>query len=150
MRLSIRRIASEVRDRLLQERLISLGDYLTAARDEIRLLAQVENQKGIETLDDIPEAEGIDGVFIGRPDDPAVKTAVLESIRKMMDSGKAAVIPTSDEALQRQCYEIGARFIATEIDPRYSQRTFAPPHRLLARGFTMRTGGLKRQWSLGK
>ena len=106
----------------------AIGDYLTTARDEICLLAQVENQKGMEALDDILTVDGLDGVFIGPSDLAAdmgfigqagaaeVKAAVLAAITKIVASGKAAGILTLDTDLQRQCGDIGATFIATEID----------------------------------
>lgn len=106
----------------------AIGDYLTTAREEICLLAQVENQKGMDALDDILAVEGLDGVFIGPSDLAAdmgfigqagaaeVKAAVLGAIKKIVASGKAAGILTLDEDLQQQCRDIGATFIATEID----------------------------------
>ncbi|GGA25941.1 aldolase/citrate lyase family protein [Neptunicoccus cionae] len=105
-----------------------IADYLTTARDEICLLAQVENQKGMEALDDILAVEGLDGVFIGPSDlaadmgyigqagAPAVKTAVLDAMERIVDSGKAAGILTLDTELQEKCRDLGATFIATDID----------------------------------
>lgn len=106
----------------------AISDYLTTARDEICLLAQVENQKGMAALDEILAVEGLDGVFIGPADlaadmgfigqagAPEVKTAVLGAIERIVAAGKAAGILTLDTELQQQCREIGACFIATEID----------------------------------
>lgn len=106
----------------------AIGDYLTTARDEICLLAQVENQKGMAALDDILKVDGLDGVFIGPSDLAAdmgfigqagaaeVKAAVLRAMEKIVASGKAAGILTLDQGLQQECCEIGATFIATEID----------------------------------
>ncbi|APG49225.1 aldolase/citrate lyase family protein [Phaeobacter porticola] len=106
----------------------AIGDYLTTARDEICLLAQVENQKGMAALDDILKVDGLDGVFIGPSDLAAdmgfigqagaaeVKAAVLGAMEKIVASGKAAGILTLDQGLQQECREIGATFIATEID----------------------------------
>ncbi len=106
----------------------AIGDYLTTARAEICLLAQVENQKGMAALDDILAVDGIDGVFIGPSDlaadmgfigqagAPEVKAAVLSATRKIVAAGKAAGILTMDADLQQQCRDIGASFIATEID----------------------------------
>lgn len=106
----------------------AISDYLTSARDEICLLAQIESQKGMEALDEILKVDGLDGVFIGPSDlaadmgfigqagAPEVKAAVLEALQKIVASGKAAGILTLDTALQQQCREIGASFIATEID----------------------------------
>ncbi|MEP5153884.1 HpcH/HpaI aldolase/citrate lyase family protein [Planktotalea sp.] len=105
-----------------------IGDYLTTARDEICLLAQVENLKGMAELDDILSVDGLDGVFIGPSDLAAdmgfigqaghaeVKAAVLDAMKRIVASGKAAGILTMDTELQKQCRELGATFIATEID----------------------------------
>lgn len=113
----------------------AIGDYLTTARDEICLLVQVENRKGMDALDDILCVDGIDGVFIGPSDlaadmgfigqvgAPAVKAAVLDAMTRIVASGKAAGILTLDTDLQQQCCDIGALFIATEIDVTLFART---------------------------
>lgn len=79
-------------------------------------------------LDDILGVDGLDGVFIGPSDlaadmgligqaeHPEVKQAVLGAMEKIVASGKAAGILTLDQDLQRHCRQIGASFIATEID----------------------------------
>ena len=106
----------------------AIPDYLQTARDEICLLVQVENRKGVAALDEMLEIEGVDGVFIGpsdlaadmgfigQPDAPEVKEAVLQSMRKIIAAGKAGGILTLDPKMQVLCREIGATFIATEID----------------------------------
>ena len=106
----------------------AIGDYLTAARGEICLLAQVENRKGLAALDDILAIDGLDGVFIGPADLAAdtgfigqagqaeVKAAVTDAIERIVASCKAAGILTLDEDLQQQCRALGATFIATKID----------------------------------
>lgn len=106
----------------------AIGDYLTSARDEICLLAQVENRKGLDALDAILAVEGLDGVFIGPSDlaadlgfigqagAPEVKKVVVSALEKIVASGKAAGILTLDTDFQRECRDIGARFIATDID----------------------------------
>lgn len=105
-----------------------ISDYLTTARDEICLLVQVENRKGLAELDEILAVEGIDGVFIGpadlaadmgfidQPNATDVQTTVLDTMKKIIASGKAGGILTLDEKLQTQCRDLGASFIATEID----------------------------------
>ncbi len=105
-----------------------ISDYLTTARDEICLLAQVENRAGLAALDEILDVEGLDGVFIGpsdlaadmgyigQADNASVKQAVLDATAKIVDSGKAAGILTMDTELQERCRSMGATFIATEID----------------------------------
>lgn len=106
----------------------AIGDYLTTARDEVCLLAQVENLKGMNQLDEILAVEGLDGVFIGPSDLAAdmgfigkagqaeVKQAVLDAMQRIVAAGKAAGILTLDDELQQQCRALGASFIATEID----------------------------------
>ena len=106
----------------------AIGDYLMTARQEICLLAQVENRKGMSALDDILAVDGLDGVFIGpsdlaadmgfigKPEQVEVKTAVLEATKRIVEGGKAAGILTLDQELQAQCRDLGATFIATEID----------------------------------
>ena len=82
----------------------------------------------MDALDDILAVDGIDGVFIGPSDLAAdmgfigqagaaeVKAAVLDAMIRIVASGKAAGILTLDTNLQMQCRDIGATFIATEID----------------------------------
>lgn len=106
----------------------AIPDYLKTARDEICLLVQVENRAGMEALDDILEVEGIDGVFIGPSDlaadlgyigdagAPEVETAVLDAMRKIATSDKAGGILTLQQTMQKKCLEIGATFVATNID----------------------------------
>jgi len=112
-----------------------IADYLTTARDEICLIVQVENRKGLAALDEILAVKGLDGVFIGPSDlaadmgfigqagAPEVKEAVLEATRKIVASGKAAGVLTLDKAQQRACRDLGASFIATEIDVMLFART---------------------------
>jgi len=106
----------------------AIGGYLTTARVEICLLAQVKNRKGLAALDDILAIDGLDGVFIGpavlaadmgfigQAGQAEVKAAVTDAIERIVASGKAAGILTLDEDLQQQCRALGATFIATEID----------------------------------
>ncbi|WP_136443855.1 aldolase/citrate lyase family protein [Pacificoceanicola onchidii] len=105
-----------------------IPDYLATARQEICLLVQVENRKGMVALDDILAVEGIDGVFIGPSDLAAdmgylgqaghaeVKAAVLDAVRRIVASGKAAGLLTMDADLQRESRALGASYIATAID----------------------------------
>lgn len=118
----------------------AIPDYLTTARQEICLLAQVENRKGMDALDDILAVDDLDGVFIGPSDLAAdmgligqaghddVKSAVLSATKQIVSSGKAAGILTLDEELQVECRNLGATFIATAIDV----TTFASSMRLAA------------------
>lgn len=106
----------------------AIPDYLTTARDEICVLAQVENRKGMAALDDILAVEGLDGVFIGPSDLAAdmgligqaghadVTAAVLDAIRRCVAAGKVAGLLTLDTELQKAARDLGASCIATDID----------------------------------
>lgn len=106
----------------------AIPDYLTTAQDEICLLVQVENRKGLDALDEILSVAGVDGVFIGpsdlaadlgfigKPGAPEVKSAVIDAITKIVAAGKAAGILTLDTEFQQQCRDLGATFIATDLD----------------------------------
>ena len=67
----------------------AIGDYLTTARDQICLLAQVENQKGMDALDNILAVDGLDGVFIG-PSDLAADMGYHRQTRSGRGQGRCA------------------------------------------------------------
>lgn len=108
-------------------RFAAIPDYLKTADEQICLLVQVENQKGLAALDDIL-ATDVDGVFIGPSDlaadmghignagHPDVVEAVLDALTRIVAAGKAAGILTLDPAMQRKCLDLGANFVATNID----------------------------------
>lgn len=105
----------------------AIPDYLKTADEQICLLVQVENRLGLSALDDILTSE-VDGVFIGPADlaadmghignagHPDVVEAVLDAITRIVAAGKAAGILTLDPGMQRKCLELGASFVATNID----------------------------------
>lgn len=106
----------------------AIPDYLTTARQEICLLLQVENRKGLAALDDILAVEGVDGVFIGPADlaadlghlgdagHPEVTEVIDDAIRRIVASGKAAGILMPDMARARHYVDLGAVFVATAVD----------------------------------
>ncbi|NOD47635.1 MULTISPECIES: aldolase/citrate lyase family protein [unclassified Ruegeria] len=108
-------------------RFAAIPDYLKSADEQICLLVQVESNKGMDALDDVL-ATDVDGVFIGPADlaadmghlgdanHPEVVAAVLDAIRRIVAAGKAAGILTLDPDLQRKCLDLGATFVATNID----------------------------------
>lgn len=108
-------------------RFAEITDYLTTADDEICLIVQVENRAGLAALDEIL-ATDVDGVFVGPSDlaadmghignagHPEVKAAVLEALQRIVQSGKAAGILTMDPGMQRASLDLGATFVATDID----------------------------------
>lgn len=105
----------------------AIPDYLTTAAEQICLLVQVESCAGLTALDDILATE-VDGVFIGPSDlaadmgfigqagRPEVQNAVTDALTRIVAAGKAAGVLTLDKALQKTCIEIGASFVATNID----------------------------------
>lgn len=104
------------------------GDYTDVANDEVCLLVQAESVTALGNLEAICEAEGVDGVFIGAADlaasmghrgragHPEVQAAVDEAIRRIVACGKAAGALTTDAALARRYFELGATFVAVGID----------------------------------
>ena len=103
-------------------------DYLGAANDEVCLLLQAETATALENLEEICAVDGVDGVFIGpadlsaslghrgKPGHPEVQAAIEGAIRRIVESGKAAGILTSDHVLARKYLELGATFVATGVD----------------------------------
>ena len=104
------------------------SDYLDVADDEVCLLVQAETVTALKNLEAICAVDGIDGVFIGpadlsaslghrgKPGHPEVQAAIEGAIRRIVQSGKAAGILTSDNQLARRYLELGATFVATGVD----------------------------------
>jgi 4-hydroxy-2-oxoheptanedioate aldolase len=104
------------------------GDYLQVADDEVCLLVQAETVTALKNLEAICDVQGVDGVFIGpadlsaslghrgNPGHPEVQAAIEGAITRIVKSGKAAGILTSDSKLARRYLELGATFVATGVD----------------------------------
>ena len=102
--------------------------YLKTANDEVCLLVQVENAKGIENLDAIAAVDGVDGVFIGPSDLAAslgyigdagrseVQTVIDDAIPRILAAGKAPGILMVDPVRARRYVEMGCLFVAVGID----------------------------------
>lgn len=105
-----------------------ISDYISNANEEIALLVQVESRAGIAALDDILKVEGIAGVFIGPSDlaadlgypggalHPKVQEVVVDALKRIIASDKAAGILTSNRPLARSFIEMGATFVAVGAD----------------------------------
>ena len=103
-------------------------DYLQVADSEVCLLVQAESVTALNNLQAICQVDGIDGVFIGpadlaasmghrgNPGHPEVQAAIVEAMKTIMASGKAAGTLTSDTALARRYLELGCTFVATGVD----------------------------------
>jgi len=103
-------------------------NYAQEANAQICLLVQAESQAALDNLEAIAATPGVDGVFIGPADlsaslghvgnaaHPAVQAAIDDAIRRIVKSGKAAGILTSDETLARHYLALGATFVAVGLD----------------------------------
>ena len=103
-------------------------DYLTTANDQICLILQVESRAGLAELAEILAIPGIDCVFIGpsdlaadmghlgNPGHPEVQAAVLDAIRLISASGKAAGVLSTVDPFIADCVQAGARFVGVGID----------------------------------
>lgn len=109
-------------------RFSAIGDYLTTANDQIFLILQVESRAALVNLDAILAVDGVDAVFIGPSDlaadmghlgqagHPAVKAAVMETLRRIRAAGKVAGALTTDPAYIDDCRAAGANFLGVGID----------------------------------
>jgi 4-hydroxy-2-oxoheptanedioate aldolase len=105
-----------------------IPDYLHKANEQVCLLVQVETRQGLENIEAIAAVEGVDGVFIGPSDlsaslghtgqiaHPEMLRVIEDAIRRIVATGKAAGILTTDEALARRHLELGCSFVAVGID----------------------------------
>ena len=102
--------------------------YARRAGEELCLLVQIETQAALDALEAIAGVEGVDGVFVGPADlaaslgypgeqnNPVVKAAVEDAIRRIRACGKPAGILTPDTAFAQRCIELGTSFTAVGID----------------------------------
>ena len=105
-----------------------IADYGPSADDQICLLVQVESRAGLAALDDILAVEGVDGVFVGPADlaadmghlgdamQPPVQAAIMDALRRISASGKAAGILSTRDDMTEAALAAGARFVAVGID----------------------------------
>ncbi|MEO0633222.1 MAG: HpcH/HpaI aldolase/citrate lyase family protein [Pseudomonadota bacterium] len=106
----------------------AITDYGPTADDEVCLLIQVENRKGIENLDAILAVEGIDGVFIGPADlsadmghmgqltHPDVNATIKDAFQRIEAAGKAPGVLATTPEMTKDMLASGARFVATGLD----------------------------------
>ncbi len=109
-------------------RFSAVPDYLTTANDQICLILQVESRAGLAALAEILAIRGIDCVFIGPSDlaadmghlgnagHPEVQAAILDAIRLISASGKAAGVLSTVDSFIADCVQAGARFVGVGID----------------------------------
>ena len=103
-------------------------NYAKEANEQICLLVQAESQLALDNIEAIAAVDGVHGIFIGPADlsaslgyagnsgHPEVQKVIDETIKRIVNTGKAAGILTPDEALARHYLELGATFVAVGLD----------------------------------
>lgn len=126
-----------------------VAGYLAKAEAELCLLVQAETAEALGAIEAIAAVDGIDGLFIGpsdlaasmghpgQPGHPAVMAAVEEAIVRIVRAGRPAGILTLDRAFAWRCLELGASFVAVDVDAALLARGMDE----LAREFGARGGG---------
>ena len=110
-------------------------NYGKVAETELCLIVQVETIAAIDELDAIAGTDGVEAVFfgpadlaasmgyVGEPGHAAVKSAVLEGIKRMDAIGRASGLLTSDLEFADECLQAGANFVAVGVDANVLART---------------------------
>ena len=106
----------------------TLTDYLKSANDQICMIIQLETCSGLDAIDDILAVDGIDGVFIGPsdlaadmgflgdPDAPEVQKSILDALKRIAGSGKAAGILSLKDSNTNEYLECGALMLGVASD----------------------------------
>jgi 4-hydroxy-2-oxoheptanedioate aldolase len=109
-------------------RFSAIPDYLTTANDQICLILQIESVEGLANLDAILAVEGVDALFIGpsdlaadmgylgQPNHPEVKAAVLDALARIRAAGKSAGVLSTEHDYTGDCKAAGANFVGVGID----------------------------------
>lgn len=102
--------------------------YLTAARDEICLIAQIESATGLANIDEIAAVEGLDALFVGtadlaasmghlgQPGHPDVAAAVDHVVAVARDAGLPLGTLTRDAEVARRSLDAGFAFVGVGTD----------------------------------
>jgi len=106
----------------------SVKDYFTGINDQICVMVQIESRKGVESVAEIAQTEGIDGIFVGPSDlaagfghlgnanHPEVQAAMAQIIAAAKAAGKPIGILAPVEADARRYMEQGVTFVAVGSD----------------------------------
>jgi 4-hydroxy-2-oxoheptanedioate aldolase len=100
-------------------RFSAVPDYLATANAQICLMLQIESRSGLAALDDIfigPADLAADMGHLGNAAHPDVRAAVMDAIRRIATSGKAAGVLSTEDAFLAECKAAGARFVGVGID----------------------------------
>ena len=105
-----------------------LPDYMTYCEEQLCLLVQVESRKGVDNLEEITSANGVDGVFFGPADlstdmgyqgettAPEVMETMEHCVKRVRELGKAAGTLATDVETAKKFIEWGATFVAVGAD----------------------------------
>ena len=103
-------------------------DYFRDADAQMCLLVQAETTTAMRNLEAIGAVEGVDGVFIGPADlsaamghrgdagHPDVQAVIRDAIVRIVRTGKAAGILSSNEQWAQEYLDLGATFVAVGTD----------------------------------
>lgn len=106
----------------------TVADYFTTINDNISVLVQIENQAGVDNLNEIAAVDGVDGIFVGpsdlsatlgylgQPNHPQVQAVIRHIFECAKAHGKPSGILAPAEADARRYLEWGATFVAVGSD----------------------------------
>ncbi|HBQ4089002.1 TPA: 2-dehydro-3-deoxyglucarate aldolase [Klebsiella pneumoniae] len=106
----------------------TVPDYFAQSNKNISILVQIESQTGVDNVEAIAAAEGVDGVFVGPSDlaaalghlgnaaHPEVQRAIQHIFASAKKHGKPSGILAPVEADARRYLEWGATFVAVGSD----------------------------------
>lgn len=105
-----------------------ITDYHLTARSEIAILVQVETKQALDNLEAIAAVPGIDGIFLGPADlaaalgyagdtsNPHVQDVAVDTIKRIVATGKAAGFLSLDMDFVDKVIAAGATFVANDVD----------------------------------
>lgn len=105
-----------------------VAGYFEQVEEQNCLIVQVESRAGLDNIEAIAAVEGVDALFIGpadlaasmgylgQPGHPEVKAAIADALARIVASGKAGGVFSSDPALAAQYRTAGASFLAIGAD----------------------------------
>ena len=104
------------------------GAYLQRANDQIFVMVAVETPESVANLDEILQAQGLDGVFIGPmdlassmghfgdPSKPEVQAAIREIETKVLAAGKTLATTTGTWEGAQKLYDLGYQMLMLMAD----------------------------------
>jgi 4-hydroxy-2-oxoheptanedioate aldolase len=105
-----------------------VDNYFRDADEQMCLLVQAETKLAMQNLEAIAATPGVDGVFIGPADlsaamghrgnagHPEVQATIKDAFARIIATGKAAGILTSNEEWAKEYLDLGATFVAVGVD----------------------------------